>query len=376
MTIRCLWYGLGGKSGINSYFRNLTSQCHQDLEFKLVPSYRIPFNYSFLRYYRNKWLESHNPLGNILTNIFICPDVVFFTRRYEGDIIHGNNVIVVNGKIPWVFSYDHLVSIPPVFSKWNYERRLVEKEFKRLQKFPHFRLQYKLLKNVINSTGKLLPWSRHAAKLTRLFYDVDDEKIEVFYPSIRYHPDSEVIKKDHDIPIIIFIGGDFIRKGGKYLLNVLDKIEGDFKFIAFTRNIPARYQEIFEKKENFDLKIGLSFQEIEKYYFPMADFLVLPSLSEGLSFVLFEAMNYGIPIVASEVNGIPEVVIHKKNGLIIHFDNYLLELKEHIQRMIDDRNLREGLGKNGRKLIKEKFNSELAINKLYDIYQEIIEMQG
>src|SRR5207247_5314488 len=48
-----------------------------------------------------------------------------------------------------------------------------------------------------------------------------------------------------------------------------------------------------------------------------ADVFVLPSLSEGFSFVLLEALAMGCPVVASRVNGVPELIEDHKTGLLV-----------------------------------------------------------
>lgn len=74
-----------------------------------------------------------------------------------------------------------------------------------------------------------------------------------------------------------------------------------------------------------------------------ADIFVLPSYNEGLPMALLEAMTWKLPVITTPVGGIPEIVIHNENGLLIEPGN-IEELLESIQTLIDDESLRSNLG--------------------------------
>jgi glycosyltransferase involved in cell wall biosynthesis len=70
-------------------------------------------------------------------------------------------------------------------------------------------------------------------------------------------------------------------------------------------------QKYFEIIEEFS-----SYEEIPKYM-SAADVFVLPSISEGLPVVILEAMACGLPVIASRISGIPDVVVDNHNGLLV-----------------------------------------------------------
>ncbi|NLM42904.1 MAG: glycosyltransferase family 4 protein [Clostridiales bacterium] len=82
------------------------------------------------------------------------------------------------------------------------------------------------------------------------------------------------------------------------------------------------------------------------------DILVLPSYSEGLPLVLLEAMSMGVPIVASQVGGIPEIVKDEYNGLLFEPKN-TKELKQKILLLMENENLRYYLACNGLETARE-----------------------
>jgi 2-deoxystreptamine N-acetyl-D-glucosaminyltransferase/2-deoxystreptamine glucosyltransferase len=80
-----------------------------------------------------------------------------------------------------------------------------------------------------------------------------------------------------------------------------------------------------------------------------ADVLVLPSVVEGLPHVLLEAASCGLPIVATRVGGVPEVVQHGVNGLLVPPDSPT-ELLEALRRLQNEPDLRRRLSENASRL--------------------------
>ncbi len=83
-----------------------------------------------------------------------------------------------------------------------------------------------------------------------------------------------------------------------------------------------------------------------------ADIFILPSLSEGTPRVLWEAMAAGLPIVATRVGGVPEIIQHGKTGLLVN-PRSAQQLAASIRRMIEDEELRVRLIRAGYSLIRE-----------------------
>ena len=82
-------------------------------------------------------------------------------------------------------------------------------------------------------------------------------------------------------------------------------------------------------------------------YYGVLDILVSPSRSEALGSVILEAMSLGVPVVASAVGGIPEIVEHGGNGLLFPQDDVRL-FREHLERLVADRALRDNLARRAR----------------------------
>ncbi|MFB2938664.1 glycosyltransferase family 4 protein [Aerosakkonemataceae cyanobacterium BLCC-F154] len=80
------------------------------------------------------------------------------------------------------------------------------------------------------------------------------------------------------------------------------------------------------------------------------DIFVLPSYNEGLPMALLEAMSWGIPVITTPVGGIPEVVTHKQNGLLVDPGD-TEQLKVALELLVKDRTLRLLLGNAARQRV-------------------------
>lgn len=107
------------------------------------------------------------------------------------------------------------------------------------------------------------------------------------------------------------------------------------------------------------------------YYMKISDMLVLPSWAEGLPNVVMEAMAVGLPVVATDVGGIPEVIENGVTGLSVPAKN-IEKLTEAIIQMMEDKILRETCVKNAKKLIYEKFDVKRNVLQLCSLLEESV----
>lgn len=100
------------------------------------------------------------------------------------------------------------------------------------------------------------------------------------------------------------------------------------------------------------------------------DIFVLPSLNGGMGRVFVEAMALGKPIAASDIGGIPDLVIHDKNGLLVP-PKESGKLAEKIQVLMDNEKKREELGYEGKNLVN-KYNADEMVTKIVCLYDELL----
>jgi N-acetyl-alpha-D-glucosaminyl L-malate synthase BshA len=100
--------------------------------------------------------------------------------------------------------------------------------------------------------------------------------------------------------------------------------------------------------------------------------LISASTNESFGLTLAEAMSCEAPVIAPNVGGIPEVVDHNKNGFL-----YELEDKEALIgfmiQLIEDNQLKQKMGKNGRKKVEESFESSKIADQYIDWYERLLE---
>jgi glycosyltransferase involved in cell wall biosynthesis len=99
------------------------------------------------------------------------------------------------------------------------------------------------------------------------------------------------------------------------------------------------------------------------------DIFVISSLREGTTTTAIEAMAAGLPVVATNVGGIPEVVMDEETGILVE-PAEAGELAEAIARLVEDRDLRFRMGRNGRTRAEREFGLEktaFAFRRAYHI---------
>lgn len=101
------------------------------------------------------------------------------------------------------------------------------------------------------------------------------------------------------------------------------------------------------------------------------DIFVVPSIYESFGVSAVEAMSCEIPVVASDADGFTEVIENEITGFIVPQKNEE-ELAKKIQKLIDDKNLRYLMGKKARNRVKKKYEWNKNVDKMIEIYEEII----
>jgi len=106
-----------------------------------------------------------------------------------------------------------------------------------------------------------------------------------------------------------------------------------------------------------------------------ADVVVLPSLSEGFPFVLLEALAMGCPVVASRVNGIPELIENQKTGLLVPLRNPHA-LMVAIREVLSNPTAASKMGAEGRALVRERFTVDHMVGNTTAIFDAALHDAG
>ncbi len=102
-----------------------------------------------------------------------------------------------------------------------------------------------------------------------------------------------------------------------------------------------------------------------------ADILVLPSYIEGLPMVVLEALAYGLPVIATPVGSIPELLTDGQTALLVPPGN-VQKLGEAIERLMTDAALRQKLSAQGRALFDKEADVRLAAMRIKAIYESVL----
>ena len=210
---------------------------------------------------------------------------------------------------------------------------------------------------------------------------LDSNRMKVVFNAI---PDESVeavdIRKtwglgEHVKTIFGCIGNFSEAKGHRFLLRAFSRLGNKlfgtvllFVGDGFLKN--ALVDEA--KKLGIDDSVFfLGYQEKVREIIAGLDLLIAPSKSEGFGRVIIEAMQSGIPVLATKSGGIPEIVKHEYNGLLVRYGDER-GMCEEIKRLIDCKELRQKLSENGYRTVREKFSSKRYASELELIYGNII----
>ena len=107
----------------------------------------------------------------------------------------------------------------------------------------------------------------------------------------------------------------------------------------------------------------------------ISDVFVLPTLKDALPTVLIEALAAGIPIVATNVGGVPEIVEGGVNGLLVSPENPA-ELTHACLQFLQDREFALQIAQAGNTIVQKRFNINVQIEQLSHIYEEASSQHG
>ena len=202
------------------------------------------------------------------------------------------------------------------------------------------------------------------------FYGIDGKNIPVIYngtdlshciPKLHYHRDGLQL---------LHIGRFNEQKNHKGLLEA---------FSLIRREIPESHLELIgdgvlrKEMERFAEELGVleavSFLGSRDNVYPhlhQADVFLLPSKFEGMPMTIIEAMGTGLPIVASAVGGVPDMLTNEESGLLVSSEPE--RIAEAVIRLSRDEALRECLGRKA-KQESQRFSAEHMARSYCAVYK-------
>lgn len=120
-----------------------------------------------------------------------------------------------------------------------------------------------------------------------------------------------------------------------------------------------------------DKVLFLGKQENVAEILSISDLLLLPSQKESFGLVLLEAMACEVPVVATKVGGIPEVVKHQETGFLSEVGD-IDEMAQYALQLLTDEKLHDQFAKSGFARVEKHFNSKKIVNDYEKIYKQIL----
>jgi glycosyltransferase involved in cell wall biosynthesis len=197
--------------------------------------------------------------------------------------------------------------------------------------------------------------------------------LQKFYPR-----NMRASRRKLDLPmekfIILYIGSFRSIKGIQYLVeaakNLLEKnIDLFFIFCGEGPLIKKLLKHMSTSTKDNIMLPGYVSNTDE--YIAAANVLVLPSLSEGLPMVVQEAQAMGKPVIVTNVGGVSDIIKNEETGLIIEPMD-INAIENAITMLLNDKELQEKMGNEGRKNIEKKFNSKIISKKIEKMYFSIM----
>jgi len=288
-------------------------------------------------------------------NIFIC------LKKIQPDIIHVQNFGL---ELPAFFS-KKLLKTPFIInargSENIYHRSFIKKYLQKL---------------ALKGLDKLLVQTDYKKKeLKKIFKG----EILVVPNGINLSIYRNILKsdvKENNKKNIIFVGRLLPIKGLDYLMNAMKIIQNKNKNVFLTLVGDGYYRKSLEKMiKKLEIEKAVTFTgkipntEIPKYL-SNSDVFVLPSLSEGFPNVVLEAMAAGLPIVASNIGGLSELIKNNENGYLVETKNPE-QLADGLLKILQNPEIKTKMSQNNLKKAKN-YSWESVVFDLEKIYLDTI----
>jgi glycosyltransferase involved in cell wall biosynthesis len=205
-------------------------------------------------------------------------------------------------------------------------------------------------REVFAQAAGFVAWSNWAKQSFVEDYGCPEENVTVIPPGVDLQQFASV-PRDHELPRILFVGGDFIRKGGDLLLKIFrERLRGKAELLLVTH---AKLPD--EPGVRVFRGVQPNSEELHQLY-RAADIFALPSRADCYSLVGMEALASGLPVVMTPVGGIPDLVREGKTGFLVKVDDETM-LGDVLESLVRDAPLRQQMGAQSRLEAESSFDA-------------------
>ena len=268
-------------------------------------------------------------------------------------------------RVPLVLSVDVTPRVMRSYRAWYQDRQT--DDYAIISK-----VKEAVTRRVYNRARFILPWSRLVKESLVTDYGIAASRLDVVPPGV----DVDAMTKNGSPGMgsraknsrvnVLFVGADFRRKGGDLLLDVATRDE--FRHCCF--HVVTRDRNI-RVPENVSLHTDVNANTPELFrLFKQADVFTLPSRADLSPNVISEAMAFGLPVVATDVGAVSEVVQHGKTGYLVAVDDKEA-LAGRLSELASNHRKRDHMGEEARKYAVENLNMRTNAEKILDYLKEV-----
>lgn len=220
-------------------------------------------------------------------------------------------------------------------------------------------------KNLFQNAAKLLPWSTWVRNSLISDYDVSPDKIEVVPPGVDLQRWIPGYRDREGALRILFVGGDFYRKGGQLLLEAFRTLPpGTAELILVTRSEIPNDKGISVHRDmqpNSPVLIEL---------FRSCDIFVLPTEAEAFGIAAVEASAVGLPVIATAVGGLQDIVVNGETGFLLQPGN-MQGMRECLCLLTQDSSRHVRMSRAARNHAEVHFDARRNAGRIVTILKEV-----
>jgi glycosyltransferase involved in cell wall biosynthesis len=230
-----------------------------------------------------------------------------------------------------------------------------------------------------NQADKIIVISKALQRFYKKYEKGDPDKIEVIYYGLnkftKSQQDRNLRKKlgYHERNIVFGIIARLNKqKGHTYLLNAFKEVSNRYKDARLLIVGDGELKKELQKKTRYlglsDFVCFLGHREDIADIYNVFDVFIHPSLWEGFGLVFLEAMSFSLPVIATRVSAIPEIVNDRVTGILVPSKSDI-ELRKSMIWMIENPEKRTRMGQEGKNRIDLCFPVGKMVEKTLDIYK-------
>lgn len=217
-------------------------------------------------------------------------------------------------------------------------------------------------------------------RIVKIYNGIETDEYCISDAEIAHRRSSFRKKSDlgKNVPVIGVIGRLVWQKGFKYFIEAIPDVLKEFKEARFLLVGEGELEDELKMKSKKlkleDKIIFTGFMGDIKDVLASIDIFVMPSLLEGLPMILLEAMAMGKPIVATDIDGMQEVLDHGKTGLLVPSKDPEA-LSEAIVNLLIHRDKAHQMGINARRVVEERFGVDIMVQRVEEVYEELLQAE-